>query len=82
MKNKSIVASKKKYFTIKINTFNHFLNNRAQTLNDYNLEMEGVSNMANGPKPMCPSVEVLYVTHQIITISCSKSNFSLAFIYT
>jgi len=29
-------------FTIEINIINHFLNNRAQTLNDYNLETEGV----------------------------------------
>jgi len=31
-------------FIIEINTINHFLNNRAQTLNDYNLEMDGVVN--------------------------------------
>lgn len=29
-------------FTIKINTINHFLNNHAQTLNNYYLETEGV----------------------------------------
>ena len=29
-------------FIIKINTINHFLNNRAQTLNDYYLETERV----------------------------------------
>jgi len=29
-------------FSIEINTINNFLNNRAQTLNDYNLETEGV----------------------------------------
>jgi len=29
-------------FTIEINTVNHFLNNRAQTLNDYYLEVERV----------------------------------------
>jgi len=29
-------------FTIEIKTINHFLNNRAQTLNDYNSETERV----------------------------------------
>jgi len=39
--NKSILVNDIN-FTIEINTINHFLNNRAQTLIDYNLETEGV----------------------------------------
>jgi len=38
--NKSILVNDFN-FTIEINTINHFLNNPAQTLNDYNLETEG-----------------------------------------
>ena len=54
-----------------INTINHFLNNRVQTLNDYNLETEGVLHIC--------LVQLLYPLKAILVTSKVKIYYTNMF---